>query len=74
MKITAEEKQRRERAEQLGRAAFERGAMCAPCLDPDMMAMVAAGDGIVGSSIGILEAWNKGWTLANLEAPVEGCE
>jgi len=60
---------REARAEELGKAAFKRGAKCAPVNDPEVMALVkeSAGDGYV-----LLQAWHRGYTRANLAEPVSG--
>jgi hypothetical protein len=43
--------------------------MAVPGLDSQMMAMIKPGP--MGSSICVLDAWLKGWTAANLAAPVD---
>ncbi len=49
---------------ELGRAAFLRGAPCAPALDAQVMSLC----GSVGTSAPTLKAWIKGWTRACLAA------
>ena len=54
-----------------GRDAFLAGKKCIPCQDSAMMDMIKKNpDKQVGGSIAILGAWRKGWTTANLAAPV----
>lgn len=58
-----------DRAADLGRAAFLRGAPAASCSDAEFCAML---EGLkVGEGLALLKAWSKGWTAANLAAPVE---
>lgn len=56
-----------ELAGKLGRAAFERGAMCVPALDQ------ALGELLKGSGndcLPLITAWSKAWHAANLAAPM----
>jgi len=53
-------------AELLGQRAFERGMMCVPAFDKDLMPLLG-GD----QSLPVLDAWVRGWHKANLAAPVE---
>lgn len=60
-----------QRARELGAAAFHRGARCVPALDPDFLPLLPSGCS-VGTSLPILSAWHRGWTEANLAAPLPG--
>lgn len=60
------EQERLEKAQELGKTAFEQGIKSAPCLDKRMMQMIAETSTGVGSSKGILQAWLKGWHKANM--------
>ncbi len=51
----------------IGGAAFGRGAVCTPCLDPSLMEVLAGCKKIID----LLDGWHRGWTEANLAAPVE---
>jgi hypothetical protein len=54
-------------AEQAGRQAFADGKVCTPALDANLMAILKGhGNGVLP----LIEAWLKGWTAANLAAPV----
>jgi hypothetical protein len=64
----AREKARVREAEALGVAAFAAG-INVPLADPKM-ALLMAERTEVGDSIGILRAWVRGWTKANLAAPL----
>ena len=55
-----------ETAEDMGRAAFHAGRMCAPALDPSVMKLMEGGS----SLLPILKAWSHGWHSENLAAPV----
>jgi hypothetical protein len=58
-----------DRAADLGRAAFARGLPAASCRDAEFCAML---EGLkVGEGLALLKAWSRGWTAANLAAPVE---
>lgn len=50
-------------AEQLGRQAFEGGAVRAPALDSEMVSVLG---GTVGENALALTAWLRGWDQANL--------
>ena len=50
-------------AYEIGRAAFDRGVKCVPRLDPACP---------VGTDA--MDDWTRGWTDANLAAPVPGWE
>lgn len=52
-----------------GRAAFEAGAPRIPALVPGLTEAVCNGAGTVCE---LLDAWLRGWDLANLAAPIEG--
>lgn len=54
-----------ERAEELGRKAFQSGMMAASALDKDFIKMLRGNE--VGEAIQLLEAWSRGWHKANLE-------
>lgn len=58
-----------EEAEQLGRKAFERGISSASALDKEFMDRLPDREPDT-SAIPLLDAWIKGWTKANLEAPL----
>ena len=58
------------RATELGRQAFHDGRMCAPALDPNVMAMLE-GLPVGGGGAAILQSWLDGWTEENLAAPIE---
>jgi hypothetical protein len=60
-----------EEARERGRLAFEAGINCAPVLDPGFSTKACRAD---ESTVELLTAWHRGWTLANLAAPVEGFE
>lgn len=64
-------KAERERFEAMGKAAFDRGVMCAPAMDLELapeIKLMSTGKP-VGATIGLLDAWIRGWTRANLDAP-----
>lgn len=62
-----------EDAEAGGRRAFENGTNCAPILDPATRAgLIGATD--IGTRNDIAAAWTRGWTIANLAAPVPELE
>ena len=58
---------------QLGQAAFANGKPCIPAMDVKLMAM---GNGKAATVENFREftklstAWIKGWTMANLNAPI----
>jgi len=54
-----------DKAQQLGKEAFDRGVKCAPCLDKQVMQMIAAKE---YDTIALLDAWTHGWHAANLTA------
>ncbi len=60
-----------------GREAFKAGRKCVPALDPGFTAAVCEANGQGGNKPGaasvadLLGAWLRGWTLANVGAPVE---
>ena len=54
-------------ARDLGRSAWKNGIMCAPCIDPDLMAML---HNEFGTNKHILKAWIDGWAINNLKEPV----
>ena len=60
-----------EDAAALGRHAFARGLTCIPHLDMKNLTHLIRGRQ-VGESIPVLDAWIQAWTIANLEAPVDG--
>lgn len=53
-----------------GKTAFDAGKMCVPAHDPNFIATLT--DRKMGSprTTNYLDGWNRGWTLANLAAPV----
>jgi hypothetical protein len=57
-------------ARALGRHAFARGVTCVPHFDMANLAPLLKGRQ-VGEGIPVLEAWISGWTVANLEAPID---
>lgn len=57
------------RAESLGCNAYHKSINCAPCLDKKMMDMLKGVE--IGGGIEPMEAWVKGWTKENLNAPLE---
>lgn len=59
---------RTEAAEELGREAFGHGVNILGA-DKEFMKLMNL-KGPVGSNMDILKAWNRGWTKANLVAPV----
>lgn len=65
-------KQDIEKARKLGEAAFAGGKKSVAAHDPKLMALLKAISRKIGDGIPILEAWDKGWTAANLRAPVPG--
>ncbi len=56
---------REEKATELGRKAYHNG-ITAPVQDGELMKMVEGGE--VGKNIGIFKAWNRGWTVENINA------
>lgn len=56
-----------DRAEQLGREAFEAGRSNNPFADDEIAAAVQGAQ--VGEKTYLLRAFNRGWTAANLAAP-----
>ena len=60
----------RDEAVEFGRAAFARGLDCAPALDAEFMAQLAATAADSIDVISALRAWHRGWAAANLAAPV----
>ena len=58
-----------EEARERGRVAFEAGIDCAPIRDPGFSKLACHAD---ESTSALMSAWHRGWTLANLAAPVEG--
>lgn len=65
-------KQDIEKARKLGEAAFAAGRKSVAAQDPKLMALLKQVSREMGDSIPLLEAWDKGWTAANLRAPVPG--
>lgn len=61
-------------AAEFGKSAFEKGMHSAPANDSRVMALL--GRGPVGDmrTLLILDAWNKAWNKANLEAPLPGVD
>lgn len=67
-------------AEKLGAEAFARGVVCAPALDVNLPKVYPPApeveqnltEKIARSKevVKLLEAWHRGWTLANLAAPL----
>ncbi len=57
-------------ARALGRHAFARGLTCVPHFDMANLTPLLKGRQ-VGEGIPVLEAWINGWTVANLEAPID---
>jgi len=62
-------KERTKLALDVGKTAFEMGMSCIPAHDTELMLLMVGLP--VGSSLPILKAWQKGWIIANLDAPVE---
>jgi hypothetical protein len=60
-----------EEARERGRLAFEAGIVCAPIRDPGFSMLACHAD---ESTSALMGEWHRGWTLANLAAPVEGFE
>jgi hypothetical protein len=60
-----------EEARERGRLAFEAGTVCAPIRDSGFSKEACHAD---ESTSALMGAWHRGWTLANLAAPVEGFE
>lgn len=58
------------RFEQLGREAFASGMACTPTADPAVSDAIA-GLPVGGGAVKIMRAWMRGWTAANLAAPIE---
>jgi hypothetical protein len=58
-----------EEARERGRLAFEAGIVCAPIRDAGFSTEACRAD---ESTSALMGAWHRGWTLANLAAPVEG--
>ncbi len=59
-----------EKAAELGRRAFERGANSVPAHDPELTELIK-GKGISKATITLLESWSDAWHKANIEAPIE---
>ena len=72
MKKKAENVEKVEKARELGRLAFERGAKSIPALDPELLKLLEGNK--LGEGLPILEAWTNGWHKANLAVPVPGLE
>ncbi len=51
------------RAKILGTVAFRAGKSCVPALDQNLIDMLSE----LGTNEGILKAWIRGWTFANLK-------
>ncbi len=60
-----------ETAIERGRKAFHAGTKCAPALDTDFTVEACAAKDSVSDLIDLLDAWHRGWTTANLAAPVK---
>ncbi len=58
-----------EEARERGRVAFVAGIVCAPIQDPGFSTEACRAD---ESTSALMGEWHRGWTLANLAAPVEG--
>jgi hypothetical protein len=56
--------------ERMGRNAFAAGIRCAPALDPTFCATLAGSPVGNPNTIRRMDAWIRGWTLANLAAPI----
>lgn len=65
-KLTTADKQK---AYDFGKKAFEKGIRFAPCLDSEFIKVFVEGTE-VGESIAPMKQWHKGWTDANLAAPL----
>lgn len=50
----------------MGKSAFENGIGCAPYLDGEFMKLALTS----GNAAPLMASWIRGWTLANLEAPL----
>ena len=59
-----------ETAIERGRKAFHAGTKCAPALDYGFTVEACAAKDSVTDLINLLDAWTRGWTTANLAAPV----
>ena len=55
-------------AKSLGKAAFDSGVHCAPCLDRNMMDMLKGREIGDPRTIKEMKAWTTAWTTANLAA------
>jgi len=55
-------------AYEMGQEAFRKGVSCVPVLDKAFMKTLQQGP--VGTNIKALEDWQRGWTRANLDAPL----
>ena len=67
-----------EQAYQMGREAFHKGLICAPCNDKNYMAFAFSRTGKSATAEGfsridqLAEAWLGGWAIENLKAPIGG--
>jgi hypothetical protein len=57
-------------AETYGIAAFEMDKPCIPALDSNL-AQLLEGLKVGEGAISLLQSWHRGWTKANLSAPVD---
>ena len=51
-----------------GKKAFKDGKPCVPACDSDFLKEYCNGE--VGTSIGSLKGWIKGWTELNIKEPI----
>lgn len=56
-------------AQVLGTKAFADGKPCIPCRDSELHKLLAGV--VVGDGLPILQAWVRGWTLANLYGDIQ---
>ena len=59
-----------EEAQERGRRSFEAGTQCAPFYDSGFSIEACAAELPTSD---LLAAWHRGWTLANLAAPLDVC-
>lgn len=50
----------------LGANDFYKGIACIPCISKSCMSLVEINQHIKGATVTIMDAWQKGWTSANL--------
>jgi len=62
------DKSQLEAAKIFGVNDFNKGIKAAPCLSKNCMSLVEVNQHIKGATVAIINAWTKGWHLANLSA------